>query len=264
MNRLGQHHVAVAEAVGAEAGKQIDHRRFAGLQPAGIGQASVRRSQPNLSGSSRFVKGEVVVVEIDGIVERLHGLVVRRIVEGKIEHAFLPFERDINAHQAVRIVFRSDQVVVGIDLINNIVVGEERSGGKQIFGRIEEGVAQATEKIALVARAQHGEHQISLRLPAPRAEGLAQVFLGAANAHIAGGIEQPEQAQSGVDQEPIGFHARALEFSLQEVVRKPDGKREIVAESANAVAHGQRQDEAIDLAGGRDNANHEQMIHHGD
>ena len=91
------------------------------------------------------------------------------------------------------------------------------------------------------------QHQDEARTDAPVGECLAHVVIARRQTQpVVGGIEQPDDADREIDDEPGEFYAAAQKFELAETADHAAGKRQVVRHVIDALDHFLRQDGSVD------------------
>jgi len=125
--------------------------------------------------------------------------------------------------------------VVGADF-RNVEEVDRRLGGK-VHGQAA-GVAD-------VGRAEDWQHEVGTARYAVEAQGLAEVFALARQAHGGGRVPEAGDADRGVQQQARGGFHRALALELQQAVHQVRHIAEVVEKVAHAGAQEARRDVAV-------------------
>ena len=191
VNQLGQRQRGLRQPVTAQAGNDIDHVRRSRLQPERKFQTPSRRRNQHRPGLA--VAGKFRVFESEE--NRFEGFQrggVRFSLHLKIRHPVLPrkspgvlnlgigvhfglAETHIFAHAVGKIIIhvRVSEITVGAEISQWIV--RDEVVGRDVKQRVGGGVGGQTDSVAFVARPENREHDETLRLPTPLAEGLAKI-----------------------------------------------------------------------------------------
>ena len=275
-NQFRQRQRGLFHPVRPQAGNDIDHRRGARLQPAGEFQIPAGRRNPHRPRLPAFRELRVLIGE-ENRFQCFERSRVRFALHLKIRHAVRPHKGPGVLDLRIRIRFRAAEPHIIIHAVGQIVihvrVGEITVGAEiserivrhqlvrgDVEQRIGRRVRRQADRVALIARAENRQHEVAGRVPAPLAEGLAEIRVRLRDFPFRAHIEQAQHAHGAVAQEARGLIMGALPFFLEQVVDQPARVSEVPAEIADAGPHRFHDEEPVDPARRLDDPDHEALV----
>jgi hypothetical protein len=155
-------------------------------------------------------------------------------------------------------------VQIGIHPAAHVVEAQDLRRREHEALGFEQDINGAADDAAHVVWPPQREHEVVLLLPAPLAQGAAEALPGGLDAEARGRIEEPEEADRGVDEETCGFTPSPAHLALEEAVHQVFRVGQVQPETGQRVAGALGHDEPVAARNRINDRNHQPVVEHAD